>query len=204
MRANTSRTGAAGAFYTAAQLAQRGWDASLTLGNAPRTDIVAQNATHQRLIAVQCKTSTGVADFVLSKGCEAPSPRGRDEWFVLVTLRDADVRPDFYIVPRNVAAAYVYIGHRTWLRGAKPDGGKRVDTTMRNLELRVAAPYRERWDLLNHPADAAPHWLPDWVFEWEPHIGLPPGHPGLIKPTDAVPRAGPMGWLPLLPGSAGG
>jgi hypothetical protein len=199
MPAATSRTGSAGAFHTAAQLAQRGWDASLTLGNAPRTDIVAQHAETQRLIAVQCKARTGKADFMLSKGCEHTSPPGRDEWFVLVTLRGRDRRPDFYVMPRNAVAAYVYVGHRAWLTGTKRDGTARRDNPARNIELAVAPPYLERWDLLDNPADAAPYWLPDWFFDWVPHVGLPPGHPGVARPSDGVPRAGLVGWVPPPP-----
>jgi hypothetical protein len=195
VRANTSRTGAAGAFYTAAQLAQRGWDASLTVGNAPRTDIVAQHSGHQRLIAVQCKASTGAQDFILGKSCEVTSPPGRDEWFVLINLLSADKRPVFYVMPRNVVAAYLYVGHRAWLRGTKRDGSPRNDNDTRNIERAVAAPYRERWDLMEAAADRAPAWLPDPLFAWSQHIGLPAGHPGLAVPSDGVARPAAPNWL---------
>lgn len=79
----SSRIGAAGTFYAAAQLAERHWDASPTLGNTPRTDIVAQHAHSQRLIAVQCKATTGKKTFLLNKGCESPARPRRDEWFAL-------------------------------------------------------------------------------------------------------------------------
>jgi hypothetical protein len=195
MRANTSRTGAAGAFYTAAQLAQRGWDASLTVGNAPRTDIVAQHSRHQRLIGVQCKASTGSRDFMLGKGCEATSPPGRDEWFVLINLLAPGDRPVFYVMPRNVVAAYVFITHRAWLRIPARNGTAHQDNDARNVERSVAAPYKERWDLMEEPADQAPMWLPDLVFAWEAHVGLPPGHPGLVVPDDAVARPAAPSWL---------
>jgi len=199
MASNTSRVGAAGAFDTAAQLAQRGWDASLTTGNTPRTDILAQHAETQRTIAVQCKTTTGDWDFMLSKGCEATSPSGRDEWFVLVNLLGFDVRPRFFVMPRNVVAAYVYIGHRVWLKGSAANGAPHKDSTMRKVERDIATPYLERWDLMEKPAEEVPYWLPDAVFEWEPQIGLPEGHPGLVRPEDDVERAGPPKWLPPSP-----
>ena len=200
MKASTARTGSAGAFHVAAQLAQRGWDTSLTIGNTPRTDVLAQHATHQRLIAVQCKTSTGSQDFVLSVSCESPSPPGRDEWFVLTTLREPDARPEFYVVPRNVIAAYLHIGHRAWLMGAAKNGSARRDNPMRNAELKMLQGYRERWDLMDAPASDAPYLLPAWVFAWAPHTGLPEGHPGIVVPADAslLPDWTP-GWLPPLP-----
>lgn len=188
MATDVARVGAAGTFYAAAQLAQRGWHASVTIGNAPRTDIVAQHAETQRVIAVQCKTSSGRGGFLLNVGCEAPSLPGRDEWFVLVNISSPDKRPDFYVMPRNVVVAYIYVEHRTWLRGTKRDGSARRDNPARKVKLDAAAPYCERWDLLEQAEDNAPHYLPDLVFEWEPDIGLPPGHPGIARPDDGFER----------------
>jgi hypothetical protein len=194
-----SRVGAAGAFHTAAQLAQRGWDAALTYGNTPRTDIVAQHGESKRTVAVQCKTSTGKEDFMLNKGCESPSPPGRDEWFVLLNLYDPTDRPDFYVIPRNVASAYVYLDHRVWLRGEKKDGTRRMDNSMRKVELEIAAPYRERWDLLECSAETAPCWLPDPVSQWMSQVGLPEGHPGIVEANDGVEIPVTKKWLSLTP-----
>ncbi len=77
---------------------QHGWDASLTVSNVPRTDIVAQHHEHQTLIAVQCKVTAGSQTFLLNTG---PSRPGRNKWFILVALRGG-VRADFFIMPRNV------------------------------------------------------------------------------------------------------
>jgi hypothetical protein len=80
--------------------------------------VIAQHHEHQTLIAVQCETTTGNQTFRLSQGCESPSPPGRNEWFILIALRGATARPDFFIVPRNVMAAYLHVGHRAWLAAA--------------------------------------------------------------------------------------
>jgi hypothetical protein len=200
MAKDRARVGAAGTFETAAQLAHRGWDVGLTYGNAPRTDLVAQHETTKRVIAVQCKTSTGDQDFLLSIGCESPSPPGRDEWFALINAFGPDERPTFYLMPRNVVAAYLFITHRVWLRGTKKDGSPRNESTMRNVHRAEADPYRERWDLLEGPTADVPYWLPEAVFDWEPAIGLPAGHPGITKPTDAVERPeAAKGWFVPLP-----
>lgn len=193
---STARTGAAGAYWTAGVLALHGWDASPTPGNTPRTDILAQHHEHQTLIAVQCKTKSGKGWFLLNKGCESPSLPGRNEWFVLVALKGLEVRPDFYVVPRNVIAAYVYVSYRSWLSVPAKNGKPHGDTNMRNVEDEIARPYRERWDLLEHPAEAAPHWLPDWVFAWAEEHGLPEGHPGLVEPDDDVMTAADAASLP--------
>lgn len=206
MASSSARTGAAGAFSTAALLAQHGWDASLTVGNTPRTDIVAQHHEQQTLIAVQCKATTGNQTFLLNKGCESPSPPGRNEWYILVALRGASARPEFFIVPRNVAAAYIYVGHQAWLTVPAKNGKPHQPNSMRDIEQRAVKHYKERWDLLEQPVETVPYWLPDWVFDWEPHTGLPPGHPGLVRPADGVmnlhDRAWAAGWTPPPPGAA--
>ncbi len=193
---STSRTGAAGAYWTAGMLALHGWDASPTPGNTPRTDILAQHHEHQTLIAVQCKTKSGKGWFMLTQGCESPSLPGRNEWFILVALHGPEARPDFYVVPRNVIAAYVHISYRSWLSVPAKNGDPHKENTMRNVEEETVRYYRERWDLLGDSADAAPHWLPDWVFDWADEHGIPDGHPGLVRPVDGVMSAEAAAWRP--------
>lgn len=59
----TSQTGAAGEFYVAAQLSQRGWAASLLLGNARHINILARHAETGTTIAAQVKAANGGGDF---------------------------------------------------------------------------------------------------------------------------------------------
>lgn len=175
----------------------------LTFGNAPRTDLIAQHSETQRVVAVQCKASTGNQDFILSVGCESASPPGRDEWFVLINLFGPEQRPVFYVMPRDVVAAYLYISHRVWLKGTKPNGSARNDNPVRNVHRNEVAPYRERWDLMTASAADVPYWLPDAIFDWEPEVGLPVGHPGISKPTDQIERpAASRSWLPRPPKNA--
>lgn len=81
-------------------------DASVTWGNAPRTDVLAQRLDPSRLAAIQVKTRTS-GDFQVGKGAEEPSPPGSDEWYVLVGLGEVGTRPDFFIVPRDHMSALV-------------------------------------------------------------------------------------------------
>lgn len=163
---------------------------------------MAQHAESQRLIAVQCKATETSQGFLLSIGCEAPSPPDRDEWFILVRLQGPDQRPDFYVVPRNVTAAYIYVGHRAWLTGSSKSGKPHQNTSMRVVEERAVAQYRERWDLLLEPADGVPYWLPEWVFGWVEETGLPEGHPGLSPPDDGLTPPAGEAWVPGQPTSA--
>jgi hypothetical protein len=201
VKGSTSRIGTVGTFYTAAELAQRGWEATLTLGNALRTDILAQHAENQLLVGVQCKTSSSdsPAWFRLSITCEEPSPPSQNEWFVFTRLQGLGQRPIFYVMPRDVVAAYLFLSHRIWLTSSKPDGMPRVGDTQRNVEFSIAAPYLERWDLMEKPAANAPAWLPKKMFPWIKHLGLPTGHPGLVEPNGGVQLPAAPKWLTSAP-----
>src|SRR4051794_15379032 len=100
----TATTGAAGAYFVAGNLALRGWPASVTYGNTPRTDVLAQIGALP--VAIQVKTkSERSKDFQLG-GIGDFSPPGANEWVVLVALR-ADAVPDYFVVPRDHVRATV-------------------------------------------------------------------------------------------------
>src|SRR4051794_2804505 len=107
-------TGAAGEYFVAAELSRRGWLATVTIKNAPRTDVLARRLDSPRLIAIQSKTSaSGNQNVRLSERDEAPALG--DEWFVCVALGDPDALPTYYVVPRDVIAERIYSDHREWL-----------------------------------------------------------------------------------------
>lgn len=201
MKGKSSRTGTIGTFYTAAELARHGWETTLTLGNALRTDIFAQHGENHLLIGVQCKTRNDDSPpwFRLSITSEDPSPAGQNEWFVFIRLRGLVERPIFYVMPRDVVAAYLYLSHRIWLTGTKPDGTPRVGDDQRNVEYSIAEPYHERWDLLEKPAAETSAWLPKEMFPWVKHLPLPAGHPELVEPTDGVELPAAPKWLTSAP-----
>jgi hypothetical protein len=79
---------------------------------------------------------------------------------VLVVLGAADARPEFYVVPRNVLSAYICVGHRAWLRATSKSGEPHQPNTMRDVEQRTVAYYKERWDLLDGPPVRSPTGYP--------------------------------------------
>ena len=123
---------------------------------------------------------------------------------MLIALNAPTQRPDFFIVPRNVAAAYIYVAHVVWMNSASKSGEPRKENDERDIEPPAVKYYRERWDVLERPSDEVPYWLPDWVFKWAPLTGLPPRHPGVVEPTDGVmspeDRAWAGAWVPPLVG----
>ncbi len=115
---------------------------------------------------------------------------------MLVGLQGADARPDFFVVPRNVVAAYLHISYRSWLTVPSKTGAAHKENTMRNVEEEAVRCYHECWDLLEQPAEDVPYWLPDWVFDWAKKTGLPDGHPGFVYPSDSVRSAEDAALLP--------
>jgi hypothetical protein len=181
-------TGAAGVYHVAAELSEQGWIASLTWGNAPRTDLLAQRQDLPNLLAaIQVKTRR-TGSFQVGMGAEAsPSPPGANEWFLLVSL--AEPRPDFYVLPRNHLGALTYVNHQEWLRAPGRRGQRHRDTTIRSLRDSEVYRYRERWEMLEHPAEDAPCLFGDRQWELYERIGLPEGYPDL--PTRLNDGVGP-------------
>jgi len=83
--------GAAGEYFVAAELSRRGWLATVTIKNAPGTDVLAQHGATKQVVAIQTKTAT-TATFRLSARDEVPAS-APNQWCVLVALG---------VVPRHV------------------------------------------------------------------------------------------------------
>jgi hypothetical protein len=120
-RARTGLTGAAGEYYLAAELSRRGWLATVTIKNAPGTDVLAQDVETGQVIALQTKTASPGSGFRLSMKDEATT-ENENEWYALVGLGGLDARPEFYLAPRNVLATIVYVSHREWLLATSKSG----------------------------------------------------------------------------------
>ena len=151
-RTPTALIGAAGEYFVAAELSRRGWLATVTIKNAPGTDVLAQHADRpELLVAIQTKTTTGKDSWLLSKKDETPTS-ATHEWYVLVAMGALADRPSFYVMPRNHVAAYLWVGHRNWLANSPSPAQSRKDSSMRNVFLSEIQHYRERWDALEEPS----------------------------------------------------
>ena len=160
-------TGHTGLLYAGAQLSHRGWVVSLTLAGAPRTDLYAERADQPgRLLAIQVKAEQG-GGFFLGRALAVPSSDPCTEWFVLVSLRDAAARPEFFVLPRAHVAAAVGTAVACF-------GGR-----YRQLRRSNFVGYVEEWDQLEEPADHAAWRLPRWHWAyrdgWEhaERVGMP-------------------------------
>lgn len=159
----TYYTGAAGEYAVAAELSARRWLATITVRNAPGTDILARREDEQRFLSIQTKTSTpGSPNIILSRKDERPAVG--DEWFVMVSLQGEGVRPRVFVLPRDVVGECLFASHRDWLSKAGRGGKVRADSGMRDIPIVELANYEEQWALLDRPASEAPFLGPPvWV-----------------------------------------
>lgn len=160
--------GAAGEYYVAAELSRRDWLATVTIKNSPGTDVLAQRLDRRRIVAIQTKTASPGSHFRLNVKDEAPGERD-NEWYVLVALGGDHERSTFFVVPRHVMAAIVYLEHRDWLhqldrlRAPVRVGHQRKANPMRTIRGVWIEGYKEKWELLDGSAWEAP-FLADPIF----------------------------------------
>jgi hypothetical protein len=175
----TGLTGAAGEYYVAAELSLRGWLATVTIKNAPGTDVLARHLDSGRVLTIQTKTASVGNKFTLGEKDERPA-QSDNEWYILVALDAVGRRPSFYLVPRNVVSAFLYADHRRWLARLSPSGAPHKDTSRRAIVRPTVEGYRERWDLLSLPTDDVPLLLDEAARKLVDETGFAPGHPGWV------------------------
>jgi hypothetical protein len=177
--------GAAGEYYVAAELSRRDWLATVTIKNSPGTDVLAQRLDRRRIVAIQTKTASPGSHFRLNVKDEAPGERD-NEWYVLVPLGGDHERSTFFVVPRHVMAAIVYLEHRDWLhhldrlRAPVRVGQQRKANPMRTIRGAWIEGYKEKWELLDGSAWEAP-FLADPIFlELAHEVPLPDSYRRLM------------------------
>ncbi|NLW92977.1 MAG: aspartate ammonia-lyase [Syntrophomonadaceae bacterium] len=145
MKKSNSTTAVAGEYFVAAELARRGHIALITLRNTESVDILASNAEGTRSVSIQVKTRSGKAhNWPLNVKAEKIS--SPNLFYVFVTLRGAQERPNYFIVPSAKVARTVAESHAAWLKRPGKKGQMHKDTPIR--QFRAYESYREKWDLL--------------------------------------------------------
>ena len=195
MKVPNSLIGAAGEYLVAAELSRRGWLATVTIKNAPGTDVLAQDLESKRVVAIQTKTATREGRWILGRQEEAPTT-APDEWFVLVSLGKQSSDQRFWVMPRNHVAAYIWVGHRLWLRQPGRGGRAHRESAIRNIRTADIAAYEDRWEWLKGPStDVSYSLLPEWFRDGVrgADVGLRADHPDVEKlgavPIDLVQAA---------------
>ncbi len=137
--------GVAGEYFVAGELSRRGHIASISLRNTRGIDILATNATANRSVTIQCKTSQSRNIWILNDKCE--SFYSENHFYIFVALGGPLERPRYYIVPSATVAKHVRDSHSNWLSTPGRHGQAHVDNPVRNFHDRTNE-YLERWDLL--------------------------------------------------------
>ena len=144
-RLSTTLCGVAGEYFVAAELSRRGYVASLTLRNTRGIDILASNSDATKSVGIQVKAIQGSAkEWMLNQKIE--SEVATNLFYVFIRLNDL-ANPEYFVVPKEAAAAYAKSNHERWLATLGRKGQAHNETTMRKFadpELK----YLNRWDLL--------------------------------------------------------
>ena len=137
----------AGEFATLSQLALRGYDAKLTLGNTKGVDILVSDPESGHMFKIEVKTSayrsaSGGAGkhsrtfghiFEWLMGKKHEDVTDPNLFYCFVNLAEDGTSFRFFIVPSQVVAEYVKAQHRYWLA----QDPKHKDTSMRQFRLAI-------------------------------------------------------------------
>ena len=127
---NKNSVSLAGEFAVLSQLALRGYDANMTLGNTKNVDILVSNPSNGRMFKLEVKTnyqstrSIGgssklfgkyVSSWLMSEKHEKITDP--DLFYCFVNIGKETNTFKFYIVPSSIVATYVKVQHELWLKG---------------------------------------------------------------------------------------
>lgn len=155
-RTSTIRTGDAGEYAVAAELAVRGWTVDVPRRNQQGIDLYGYHNEQRRTVGVQVKTRLASSkDFRFDESLLEPAPEV-DAWVVLVALAAPGTRSNFLVVPRQHVNAIL----RTFDRTVQERGKTWKALYMGAHEF---ARYDERWDSMQSPSSGAEWLMPDWV-----------------------------------------
>jgi hypothetical protein len=169
---DSTNVGLSGEFYVLAQLAQRGFIASLTLANTKAVDILVFNESLDLLFKLEVKTTNKSpgkemlfsVDPVYSWPMSAKHEGIADPrlFFCFVALQGPSTLPLFFIIPSSYVADYVHQQHLYWLR-THPHSV----TLMRKFRIRATDPlgFKNNWSLLSGQSPS-----PDQVKVSEPWL----------------------------------
>jgi hypothetical protein len=141
------QVGAAGEHYVAAEIHRRGGYAVTFSGNMRDIDLLASDATHDRVVTIQVKTKTaGTWQTSTKRAVKGREPEVETKYWVLVDL--GKEYPEFYIVPRWWMENDIHEAHSKYLAEA---GGHRVRndaSTHHAIPKSRIAEWKDRWDVL--------------------------------------------------------
>ncbi len=166
---NSNSIALSGEFAVLSQLALRGYDANMTLGNTKGVDILVSNPKSQKMYQLEVKTNyrnsrNGPSNSIVhGRSVSGWMMKAFHEKIVAPNLfycfvnidKDTDLFK-FYIVPSRLVAKYVKNQHKLWLKEKKKEGKKVKNGEMRIFriglkgekykeQMPIAEKYQDNW-----------------------------------------------------------
>lgn len=156
---NAQLTGAAGAYYVGSRLALAGFNAALTVGNAPGVDILVSLPEGDSTVAVQVKTSSSALrmrgrgeekaphHYEWPVGKKAALANKPDLFFALVDLKDSEQHGRISALPDVFIVRSTQI-HDYFQNLLRREGKSELAMWSYWPLVSDIEPYRDRWDIL--------------------------------------------------------
>jgi hypothetical protein len=137
-------TGLAGEFLTAGKLLKRGYQVSLTFGNAKAIDLFVHNPRTNRTFRVQVKTQRRKNGFPLKRESIA-----QDDIYVFVRLNAVACDEQFFILPGSIMIGNINHFYGSSYRSERP-------SSMPCVNYGPLTCYEDNWDVFDQPEQSAP------------------------------------------------
>ncbi len=141
------QVGAAGEHFVAAEIHRRGGYAVTFSGNMHDIDLLASDASHDRVISIQVKTKTsGTWQTSTRRGKRRKAPEVETKYWVLVDL--GKEHPEFYVVPKWWMENDIHKAHSKYLSQFGGHRAKNDASTHHAIQVARIAEWKGRWDEL--------------------------------------------------------
>lgn len=156
-KSESNIVGTAGEYFVAAELAQRGVVATITLKNTPYIDILATNLKTGKNANIQVKTMSIGNNAGWHLGPKDEKPSGvANHFYVLVDLQGPSMLPNYIILPKKEFSEFIAEDYKKWISGKKKDGTPHKETSMRIFDpnrrkhvKEFSQKYENNWEVLN-------------------------------------------------------
>lgn len=134
---NNQITGMAGEFLVAGKLFKRGYQVSLTLGNAKSVDLYVENPATHKQFRVQVKTLRAKNCFDMLK-----ENLGADDIYVFVILNGPDAPEDYFIIRGKTILDDLHAFFGTSYKRTPP-------STRPAINYGPLKPFQDRWEIFD-------------------------------------------------------
>ena len=133
-------TGMAGEFLTVGKLFKRGYQASVTFGNAKAVDVLVYNPANEKSFSVQVKTLRKKNCFLIKKESLMP-----DHIYVFILLNDFEKAEEYFILPgREIISNIDNFFGASYRDPNNP-------SNMPAINYGPLMPYRDNWGVFDTP-----------------------------------------------------